>query len=135
MRLIIIRISRSRYVCLGYYDWKLPIVTLPQQLDSDFYNVTVNVAELNGTTLEAPGIIKRDGKYYLFASHTSGWDPNPNKVFTASVSSLHLARDYMSLTGYDVLPGDLRVLVISAGYCPGVGKDLLLAERVRPPAR
>lgn len=23
--------------------------------------------------------------YYLIASHTTGWDPNPNKFFTASV--------------------------------------------------
>ncbi|VDB94873.1 unnamed protein product [Peniophora sp. CBMAI 1063] len=57
------------------------------QLDSNFYNVTTTVAELSGATLEAPGIVKRSGKYYLFASHTSGWAPNPNKVFTASAIS------------------------------------------------
>ncbi|EPT03669.1 hypothetical protein FOMPIDRAFT_49235 [Fomitopsis schrenkii] len=54
------------------------------QMDSDYYNVTEVVAELEGATLEAPGLIKRDGVYWLFASHTSGWAPNPNKYFYAN---------------------------------------------------
>ncbi|PPQ64764.1 LOW QUALITY PROTEIN: hypothetical protein CVT26_002708 [Gymnopilus dilepis] len=70
------------------------------KLDSNYYNVTSQVSVLTvadvplGSTLEAPGMIKRSGAsqpfatlfvvYYLFASHTSGWDPNPNKFFTAS---------------------------------------------------
>ncbi|KAI0043240.1 carbohydrate-binding module family 35 protein [Auriscalpium vulgare] len=57
------------------------------QLDSNYYNVTAVASALNGSTLEAPGIVKRNGVYYLIASHTSGWDPNPNKYFTSS--SLH----------------------------------------------
>lgn len=58
---------------------------------------------MEGSTLESPGIIKRNGVcfndsgfgvphlhpyeqvYYLFASHTSGWAPNPNKYFTSNV--------------------------------------------------
>jgi hypothetical protein len=52
-------------------------------LDSNYYNVTSLTSELAGSTLEAPGVLKRDGVYYLFASHTSGWAPNPNKFFTA----------------------------------------------------
>ena len=31
------------------------------QLDTDFYNVTTTVSELAGSTLEAPGIVKRNG--------------------------------------------------------------------------
>jgi len=46
--------------------------------------VTSQISVLTGSTLEAPGMIKRNGVYYLFASHTSGWNPNPNKFFTAS---------------------------------------------------
>ncbi|TDL28900.1 galactan 1,3-beta-galactosidase [Rickenella mellea] len=53
------------------------------QLDTNYYNVTAVVSELFGATLEAPGIIKRNSVYYLFASHTSGWAPNPNKWFSA----------------------------------------------------
>ncbi|KAH9938280.1 galactan 1,3-beta-galactosidase [Fomitopsis serialis] len=53
------------------------------QMDSDYYNVTDVVAELKGATLEAPGMVKRDGVYWLIASHTSGWAPNPNKYFYA----------------------------------------------------
>jgi hypothetical protein len=40
------------------------------------------MSTLSSITFEAPGIIKRNGVYYLFASHTSGWAPNPNKVVT-----------------------------------------------------
>ncbi|KAF8665150.1 hypothetical protein AX16_000615 [Volvariella volvacea WC 439] len=54
------------------------------RLDSNYYNVSTQVAQLSGSTLESPGIIKRNGVYYLFASHTTGWDPNPNKYFTAN---------------------------------------------------
>ncbi|KAI0664932.1 galactan 1,3-beta-galactosidase [Cubamyces menziesii] len=54
------------------------------QLDTNYYNVTSVVSQLNGATLEAPGIVKRDGVYWLIASHTSGWDPNPNKAFHAT---------------------------------------------------
>ncbi|EIN13160.1 galactan 1,3-beta-galactosidase [Punctularia strigosozonata HHB-11173 SS5] len=54
------------------------------QLDGNYYTVQTQVAELSGATLEAPGIVKRNGVYWLFASHTSGWAPNPNKYFSAS---------------------------------------------------
>jgi len=54
------------------------------ELDSNYYNVVSQTSVLSGSTLEAPGMLKRNGIYYLFASHTSGWDPNPNKFFTAS---------------------------------------------------
>ncbi|KAI0341845.1 Arabinanase/levansucrase/invertase [Trametopsis cervina] len=54
------------------------------RLDANYYNVTTQVSVLNGATLEAPGIVKRNGEYFLIASHTSGWAPNPNKWFSAS---------------------------------------------------
>ncbi|TFK76713.1 galactan 1,3-beta-galactosidase [Pluteus cervinus] len=54
------------------------------RLDQNYYNVTTTVSTLPGSTLEAPGIIKRNGVYHLFASHTSGWDPNPNKYYKAN---------------------------------------------------
>ncbi|KZT12579.1 carbohydrate-binding module family 35 protein [Laetiporus sulphureus 93-53] len=54
------------------------------KLDSDYYNVTEVVAEMVDATLEAPGMLKRDSVYWLFASHTSGWAPNPNKYFYAT---------------------------------------------------
>ncbi|KJA29316.1 carbohydrate-binding module family 35 protein [Hypholoma sublateritium FD-334 SS-4] len=54
------------------------------KLDANYYNVVSVTSQLNGSTLEAPGVLKRNGVYYLFASHTSGWAPNPNKFFTAS---------------------------------------------------
>ncbi|KAF9458757.1 galactan 1,3-beta-galactosidase [Collybia nuda] len=54
------------------------------KLDSNYYNVSSQTSVISASTLESPGVIKRNGVYYLFASHTSGWDPNPNKFFTAS---------------------------------------------------
>ncbi|KAF9535739.1 galactan 1,3-beta-galactosidase [Crepidotus variabilis] len=54
------------------------------KLDSNYYNVANQASSIQGATLEAPGIVKRNGVYYLFGSHTSGWDPNPNKFFTSS---------------------------------------------------
>ncbi|TBU32365.1 galactan 1,3-beta-galactosidase [Dichomitus squalens] len=82
------------------------------QLDADYYNVTTTVSQLNGATLEAPGIVKRDGVYWLIASHTSGWDPNPNKAFQATSlsgnwsSQVDIApesvRTYYSQNAYDL---------------------------------
>ncbi|PCH41168.1 carbohydrate-binding module family 35 protein [Wolfiporia cocos MD-104 SS10] len=57
------------------------------KMDANYYNVTEVVAEMTGATLEAPGMLKRDGVYWLFASHTSGWAPNPNKYFYADSTS------------------------------------------------
>jgi len=75
--------------------------------------VTAVVATLSNTNLEAPGMIKRNGVYWLLASHTSGWAPNPNKFFHATSPSgawsaeADLApqstRTYYSQNNYDLL--------------------------------
>ncbi|KAI0747996.1 galactan 1,3-beta-galactosidase [Daedaleopsis nitida] len=54
------------------------------RLDANYYNVTAVASQLNASTLESPGIVKRNGVYWLIASHTSGWAPNPNKAFHAT---------------------------------------------------
>ncbi|KAM5539007.1 hypothetical protein V8D89_007230 [Ganoderma adspersum] len=82
------------------------------QLDVDYYNVTTTASQLNGATLEAPGIVKRNGVYWLFASHTSGWAPNPNKAFQATSLSgpwssqadiaAESVRTYYSQNAYDL---------------------------------
>ncbi|KAJ7071396.1 galactan 1,3-beta-galactosidase [Mycena amicta] len=82
------------------------------RMDANYYNVTTQVNVLTASTLEAPGIVKRNGQYYLFASHTSGWDPNPNKWFVASsISSAFSAqadiapqatRTYYSQNAFDL---------------------------------
>ncbi|KAF9056450.1 galactan 1,3-beta-galactosidase [Panaeolus papilionaceus] len=83
------------------------------RLDSNYYNVASQVSTIAGSTLESPGIIKRNGVYYLFASHTTGWDPNPNKFFTANSLSgpwssqadiaPQAVRTYFSQNTYDML--------------------------------
>ncbi|KZP12634.1 carbohydrate-binding module family 35 protein [Athelia psychrophila] len=57
------------------------------RLDANYYNVTTNVQTLDGVTLEAPGIVKRNSVYWLIASHTSGWAANPNKYFSSTYLS------------------------------------------------
>ncbi|KAJ2933574.1 hypothetical protein H1R20_g3510, partial [Candolleomyces eurysporus] len=54
------------------------------RLDANYYNVVTQVAVISRSTFESPGIIKRNGIYHLFVSKTTGWDPNANKVVTAS---------------------------------------------------
>jgi hypothetical protein len=54
------------------------------RLDSNYYTVQTLMSTQSAITFEAPGIIKRNGLYSLFASHTSGWAANPNKVVTVS---------------------------------------------------
>ncbi|KAH9854104.1 galactan 1,3-beta-galactosidase [Lenzites betulinus] len=82
------------------------------RLDANYYNVTTVASQLNRATLEAPGIVKRNGVYWLIASHTSGWDPNPNKAFQATSLSgpwsaqadiaPEAVRTYYSQNAYDL---------------------------------
>ncbi|KAI0670505.1 galactan 1,3-beta-galactosidase [Trametes maxima] len=82
------------------------------RLDANYYNVTAVTSQLKGATLEAPGIVKRNGVYWLIASHTSGWAPNPNKAFHATSLSgpwssqadiaPQAVRTYFSQNAYDL---------------------------------
>ncbi|KAI1270101.1 glycosyl hydrolase [Xylariaceae sp. FL1019] len=51
-------------------------------LNSDYTNVTT--ATYLFSSLEAPAMFKKDGTYFMFASHLSGWDPNDNVYATAT---------------------------------------------------
>ncbi|TFK57697.1 galactan 1,3-beta-galactosidase [Heliocybe sulcata] len=97
------------------------------QLDSNYYNVTTQVAQLTGATLEAPGIVKRDGVYYLFASHTSGWAPNPNKWFSAP----SLSGTWTSQA--DIAPEPVRTYFSQNNYDLPLGSDAIyMGDRWRP---
>jgi len=83
------------------------------RLDANYYNITTVVQTLSNTNLEAPGLIKRNGVYWLFASHTSGWAPNPNKFFHSTALSgtwsaeaditPEASRTFYSQNNYDML--------------------------------
>lgn len=51
-------------------------------MTSDYLNVSSNVYLFSD--YEAPAMVKRNGYYFLFASHLSGWDPNDNEYTYAT---------------------------------------------------
>ncbi|KAJ7356804.1 galactan 1,3-beta-galactosidase [Mycena albidolilacea] len=97
------------------------------RLDANYYNITAQVNVLTGSTLEAPGIVKRNGLYYLFASHTSGWDPNPNRWFVASsISSAFSAQA-------DIAPEPVRTYFSQNNYDFPLGTNAIyMGDRWRP---
>lgn len=55
------------------------------ELTSDYQNFTGRYCRiLEGKANEAPAIFKRDGKYYLISSGTTGWKPNPARLAVAN---------------------------------------------------
>ncbi|TFY82940.1 hypothetical protein EWM64_g1071 [Hericium alpestre] len=97
------------------------------RLDTDYYNVTTEASVLTGATLEAPGMVKRDNVYYLFASHTSGWDPNANKFFTAS----SLSGPWSSEA--DIAPPATRTYFSQNNFDMPLGSDAIyMGDRWRP---
>jgi hypothetical protein len=72
------------------------ISTTNTNADMNIYQLTANwtaVQALTATILtgqfrEAPAMVKRDGSYYLFTSHASGWYPStPNYITSTSIAS------------------------------------------------
>ncbi|KAI0797866.1 galactan 1,3-beta-galactosidase [Abortiporus biennis] len=97
------------------------------RLDADYYNVTTVVTQMNGATLEAPGIIKKNGKYFLIASHTSGWDPNPNKFFSSSSISGGWTSEA------DIAPSATRTWFSQNAYDLPLGSNgIYMGDRWRP---
>ena len=50
-------------------------------LSDDYLTVTRTVAVL--PDMEAPAMVKADGRYFIFCSHLTGWDTNDNQYATA----------------------------------------------------
>lgn len=54
---------------------------LISKLSDDYLSLTDEyVRVFSGQTNEAPAIFKKDGKYFMFSSYTTGWDPNPGRL-------------------------------------------------------
>ncbi|KAF8161342.1 Arabinanase/levansucrase/invertase [Crassisporium funariophilum] len=98
------------------------------RLDANYYTVVSQTSVLSGSTLEAPGIVKRNGVYYLFASHTSGWDPNPNKFFTAP----SLAGPWSSQA--DIAPQAVRTYFSQNNFDMAINSNfaIYMGDRWRP---
>jgi hypothetical protein len=51
------------------------------KLSDDYLSLTDDyVRVFPGETNEAPAIFKKDGKYFMFSSYTTGWNPNPGRL-------------------------------------------------------
>lgn len=55
-----------------------------EKLTPDYLDIVGNTY-LWKDHIEAPALIKQQGRYYMFGSHLSGWDPNDN-VYSTSTS-------------------------------------------------
>jgi beta-galactosidase len=53
------------------------------ELTSDYLDVTANDVDIDAHC-EGPGILKKDGKYYLLTSGCTGWTPNPGHYYTST---------------------------------------------------
>lgn len=54
---------------------------LISKLSDDYLSLTDDfVRVFPGETNEAPAIFKKDGKYFMFSSYTTGWAPNPGRL-------------------------------------------------------
>lgn len=54
---------------------------LISKLSDDYLSMTDDyVRVFPGETNEAPAIFKKDGKYFMFSSYTTGWNPNPGRL-------------------------------------------------------
>jgi hypothetical protein len=54
---------------------------LISKLSDDYLSMTDEyVRVFPGETNEAPAIFKKDGKYFMFSSYTTGWVPNPGRL-------------------------------------------------------
>ncbi|KAH6916781.1 galactan 1,3-beta-galactosidase [Coprinopsis sp. MPI-PUGE-AT-0042] len=98
------------------------------RMDSNYYNVVQQVSVIPGSTLESPGIVKRNGVYHLFASKTTGWNPNANKVLTAN-----------SLSGpwsgeSDIAPSNTRTYFSQNTYNLPISQNfaIYMGDRWRP---
>lgn len=52
------------------------------ELADDYLSTTTNDVDIEAHC-EGPGILKKDGKFYLLTSGCSGWTPNPATYYTA----------------------------------------------------
>ncbi len=53
------------------------------ELTSDYLDVSTNDVDIEAHC-EGPGILKKDGKYYLLTSGCTGWTPNPGHYYTST---------------------------------------------------
>jgi hypothetical protein len=53
------------------------------ELSADYLSTTTNDVDIEAHC-EGPGILKKNGTFYLLTSQCSGWTPNPGTYYTAS---------------------------------------------------
>ncbi len=53
------------------------------ELSADYLSTTINDVDIEAHC-EGPGILKKNGAFYLLTSQCSGWTPNPGTYYTSS---------------------------------------------------
>ncbi|TFK97512.1 galactan 1,3-beta-galactosidase [Pterulicium gracile] len=97
------------------------------RLDANYYNVTTQVAVIPSSTIESPGIYKRNGVYWLFGSMTTGWNPNPNKYWRSNA----LSGTWSSSS--DIAPQATRTYFSQHTYTLPLGSNgVYMGDRWRP---
>jgi hypothetical protein len=105
-------------------------------LSDDYLTVTTNTY-LWKDSIEAPAMVKLGGRYYMFGSHLTGWDPNDNVYSTStSLTSGWSAwktfadsgsKTYTSQTNYVLRTGDSAAIYLGDRW---VSKNLMASTYV-----
>ncbi|WP_116125137.1 family 43 glycosylhydrolase [Lewinella sp. IMCC34183] len=75
----------TRRAYIGYAADHVNRTVRMVELSEDYLSVTENDVDIEAHC-EGPGILKRNGTFYLLTSQCSGWTPNPATYYTATDS-------------------------------------------------
>jgi beta-galactosidase len=68
---------------IGYAADHVNLTIRMAELSADYLHVTGNDVDIKAHC-EGPGILEKDGIFYLLTSGCSGWTPNPGNYYTAA---------------------------------------------------
>ncbi len=73
----------TRKAYIGYAADHVNRTIRMAELSDDYLSITENDVDIEAHC-EGPGILKKDGTFYLLTSQCSGWTPNPATYYTAT---------------------------------------------------
>ncbi|MEB2785976.1 family 43 glycosylhydrolase [Algoriphagus persicinus] len=85
------------------------------ELSVDYLSTTANDVDIEAHC-EGPGILKKNGKFYLLTSGCSGWTPNPATYYTAENIMGHTPSMAIHLSAMQVTIHSIRNRVLFSKY-------------------